>query len=150
MNSIVITMDGMVLQRNASLTLVSITFKGSLFPEIIQCRYYLEGRARRVSSIGCSVQKTAVILIIYKTLPVLLNGIGIKIRFAHLYQALTCRWLDHHHYSSSISQGIVCHSLKLGIQGGDHGVSGIFLTHELVLHLSQKKGMGGQQGEVCL
>jgi len=42
MNSIVITMDGMVLQRNASLTLVSITFKGSLFPEIIQCRYYLE------------------------------------------------------------------------------------------------------------
>ena len=80
MNSIVITMDGMVLQRNASLTLISITFKGSLFPEIIQCRYYLEGRARRVSSIGCSVQKTAVILIIYKTLPVLLNGIGIKIR----------------------------------------------------------------------
>ena len=120
--------------------------------DTIRCkrRQNLEGGTWRICTICGSVQKTAVILVVYQIVPIIPNGIGIKIRLAHFYKPFSGRWFHYHNSPSSVTQCIVCNALKIGIQGRYNRISGILLIKELILHLSQKKGMGSQKGKVRL
>ena len=149
-NRIVITVDCVILQGDTSLTEIIVSLKSSLFAEIVKCSHNLEGGTWRICTICGSVQKTAVILVVYQIVPIIPNGIGIKIRLAHFYKPFSGRWFHYHNSPSSVTQCIVCNALKIGIQGRYNRISGILLIKELILHLSQKKGMGSQKGKVRL
>ena len=150
MNCIVITVDRVILQGDTSLTEIIVSLKCSLFAEIIKCSHNLKGRTWRICTICGSVQKTAVILIVDQIVPVVPNGIWIKIRLAHFYKSFSGRWFHYHNSPSSVTQCIVCNALKIGIQGRYNRISGILLIKELILHLRQKKGMGSQKSKVRL
>ena len=51
----VIALNGMIFFCNTSLTDIGISVKASVFSEIIKGRYHLEGRSRRVLSLGGSI-----------------------------------------------------------------------------------------------
>ena len=131
-------------------TEIIVSLKSSFFAEIVKCSHNLEGGTWRICTICGSVQKTAVILVVYQIVPIIPNGIGIKIRLAHFYKPFSGRWFHYHNSPSSVTQCIVCNALKIGIQGRYNRISGILLIKELILHLSQKKGMGSQKGKVRL
>ena len=143
-------MNGMILQGNASLAEIIVSLKGSLGSEIVKGCNHLKGGAGRICTIGSTIQKAAVILIIYKRLPVLCYGIGIKVRLAHLHKTLACGWFNHHHSASSISKGIICHILKIGIQGGNNRISCVLGIQKLILQLGKEKGVRGQQRKIRL
>lgn len=119
-------------------------------PVIIKRRHNLKGRTRRILTGYGPVQKTAVILIIYNRIPVILQGIGIKVRFADHGQNPPGGRLHNHYSPLIISQGIIGCRLQAGIQGGKHAVSHIFHILKLILHLLQEERMRSQKLEIGL
>ena len=146
----VITLNGMVIYCNTSLAQIRISFQRALLSEIIQGRNNFKSRSRRICTICSTVKKTAVILIIDKRIPVLCNGIRIKIRFAYHGKDSSCRRLYDNYRSSAVTQRIICCCLKISIQTWYHGISLILFAQKLIFHLLQEKRMGSQKLKIRL
>lgn len=77
-NCIVITVDRVILQGDTSLTEIIVSLKSSFFAEIVKCSHNLEGGTWRICTICGSVQKTAVILVVYQIVPITPMVLGSK------------------------------------------------------------------------
>ena len=101
----VITADYIASKIITSLTIILILGIGRIFPHIFKCCQYLKSRPRRIQPLCRAVQKCRVTLrILYQSIPLLLHGIGIIIRFGNHCQNLSGRRFYGNHCSFLISQ----------------------------------------------